>query len=53
MLEFLVCLMKACSCNCKNICRFLQFLVETKLKMEPADKDMIVMLHEFEYELEW
>lgn len=29
----------------------LQFLVETKLKMEPADKDMIVMLHEFEYEL--
>jgi saccharopine dehydrogenase-like NADP-dependent oxidoreductase len=30
----------------------LQFLVETKLKMEPEDKDMIVMLHEFEYELE-
>jgi saccharopine dehydrogenase-like NADP-dependent oxidoreductase len=29
----------------------LQFLVETKLKMEPEDKDMIVMLHEFEYEL--
>ena len=30
----------------------LQFLLETKLKMEPADKDMIVMLHEFEYKLE-
>ncbi len=30
----------------------LQFLLETKLKMEPADKDMIVMLHEFEYELQ-
>ncbi|MFZ1369546.1 MAG: saccharopine dehydrogenase C-terminal domain-containing protein, partial [Ferruginibacter sp.] len=27
----------------------LQWLVETKLKMLPADKDMIVMLHEFEY----
>jgi saccharopine dehydrogenase (NADP+, L-glutamate forming) len=30
----------------------LQFLVETKLKMMPADKDMIVMLHEFEYVLD-
>ncbi|MFZ1306254.1 MAG: saccharopine dehydrogenase C-terminal domain-containing protein [Ferruginibacter sp.] len=30
----------------------LQYLLETKLKMEPADKDMIVMLHEFEYELD-
>jgi len=30
----------------------LQFLLETKLKMEPADKDMIVMLHEFEYRLD-
>ena len=28
-----------------------QYLLETKLKMEPQDKDMIVMLHEFEYEL--
>ncbi len=30
----------------------LQYLVETKLKMQPADKDMIVMLHEFEYILD-
>jgi len=29
----------------------LQFLLETKLVMQPADKDMIVMLHEIEYEL--
>lgn len=29
----------------------LQFLLETKLAMQPEDKDMIVMLHEFEYEL--
>ncbi len=36
----------------KTSADILQFLVETKLKMEPADKDMIVMLHEFEYELE-
>lgn len=28
----------------------LQFLLETKLMMQPADKDMIVMLHEIEYE---
>lgn len=28
----------------------LQFLVENKLKMEPADKDMIVMMHEIEFE---
>lgn len=35
----------------KTSADILQFLVETKLKMEPADKDMIVMLHEFEYEL--
>src|SRR5690606_29859193 len=27
-------------------------LLETKLKMQPADKDMIIMLHEFEYELQ-
>ncbi len=33
----------------KTSADILQFLVETKLKMEPADKDMIVMLHEFEY----
>jgi saccharopine dehydrogenase-like NADP-dependent oxidoreductase len=29
----------------------LQFLLETKLAMGSHDKDMIVMLHEFEYEL--
>ena len=28
----------------------LQFLVENKLRMEPADKDMIVMMHEIEFE---
>ncbi|MFY0255607.1 saccharopine dehydrogenase C-terminal domain-containing protein [Chitinophaga sp. 30R24] len=28
----------------------LQCLVENKLKMEPADKDMIVMMHEIEFE---
>ncbi|MEO6252928.1 MAG: saccharopine dehydrogenase C-terminal domain-containing protein, partial [Ferruginibacter sp.] len=36
----------------KTSADILQFLLETKLKMEPADKDMIVMLHEFEYELD-
>jgi len=35
----------------KTSADILQFLLETKLKMQPADKDMIVMLHEFEYEL--
>ena len=34
----------------KTSADILQYLVETKLKMDPADKDMIVMLHEFEYE---
>lgn len=29
----------------------MQFILENKLAMQPADKDMIVMLHEFEYEL--
>jgi saccharopine dehydrogenase (NADP+, L-glutamate forming) len=29
----------------------LQYLVETRLAMQPGDKDMIVMLHEIEYEL--
>ncbi len=38
--------------SAKTSSDILQFLLETKLKMEPADKDMIVMLHEFEYELE-
>jgi saccharopine dehydrogenase-like NADP-dependent oxidoreductase len=27
----------------------LQFAMERKLKLEPNDKDMVVMLHEFEY----
>ena len=36
----------------KTSADILQFLLETRLKMEPADKDMIVMLHEFEYELD-
>ncbi|MBL0182934.1 MAG: hypothetical protein IPP96_11830 [Chitinophagaceae bacterium] len=36
----------------KTSADILQFLVETKLKMLPADKDMIVMLHEFEYMLD-
>lgn len=29
----------------------MQYLLETKLAMQPSDKDMIVMLHEFVYEL--
>ncbi len=33
----------------KTSADILQFLIETKLAMQPADKDMIVMLHEFEY----
>ncbi|MFZ1370358.1 MAG: saccharopine dehydrogenase C-terminal domain-containing protein, partial [Ferruginibacter sp.] len=35
--------------SAKTSADILQWLVETKLKMLPADKDMIVMLHEFEY----
>ncbi len=38
--------------SAKTSADIIQYLVETKLKMEPTDKDMIVMLHEFEYELE-
>ncbi len=30
----------------------LQFVMELKLSLKPDDKDMIVMLHEFEYEIE-
>jgi len=30
----------------------LQFMLEKKLALSPADKDMIVMLHEFEYSLD-
>ena len=29
----------------------MQYLLETKLAMQPHDKDMIVMLHEFDYRL--
>lgn len=35
----------------KNSADVLQHLLETKLKMNSTDKDMIVMLHQFEYEL--
>ncbi len=31
--------------------RILQYLLEEKLKLEPTDKDMIVMQHQFEYYL--
>ncbi len=34
----------------KSNADILQYLVETKLAMEPTDKDMIVMLHEIEYD---
>ena len=30
----------------------LQFCLEKKLALQPTDKDMIVMLHEFEYEMD-
>jgi saccharopine dehydrogenase (NADP+, L-glutamate forming) len=35
----------------KTSADILQFLLETKLAMQPHDKDMIAMLHEIEYEL--
>ena len=35
----------------KTSADILQFLLETKLIMQPTDKDMIVMLHELEYTL--
>jgi saccharopine dehydrogenase (NADP+, L-glutamate forming) len=31
--------------------RCTQFLLETKLVLQPTDKDMIVMVHEIEYEM--
>ncbi len=34
----------------KTSADILQYLLETRLKMQPVDKDMIVMLHEIEYE---
>jgi saccharopine dehydrogenase-like NADP-dependent oxidoreductase len=39
---------KAAQCSAD----ILQFAAETKLAMQPQDKDMIVMLHEIEYEKE-
>jgi saccharopine dehydrogenase-like NADP-dependent oxidoreductase len=39
---------KAAQCSAD----ILQFIAETKLAMQPQDKDMIVMLHEVEYEKE-
>jgi saccharopine dehydrogenase-like NADP-dependent oxidoreductase len=35
----------------KTSADILQYLLETKLMMQPSDKDMIVMLHEIEFEL--
>ncbi len=35
----------------KTSADILQYLLETKLFMQPADKDMIVMLHEIEFNL--
>jgi len=35
----------------KTSADILQYLLETKLAMQPTDKDMIVMLHEIEYKL--
>ncbi len=35
----------------RNAADVLQYLLETKLAMQPADKDMIVMLHEIGYTL--
>lgn len=35
----------------KTSADILQFLLETKLAMQPTDKDMIVMLHEIDYTL--
>ncbi len=36
----------------KTAAEILQHIAEQQLKLAPADKDMVVMLHEFEYELE-
>ena len=37
--------------NAKTSADILQHLLETRLKMQPEDKDIIVMLHEFDYEI--
>ncbi len=36
----------------KSSADILQYLLETKLAMKPHDKDMIVMVHEIEYEIQ-
>jgi saccharopine dehydrogenase-like NADP-dependent oxidoreductase len=36
----------------KTSADILQYLLETKLAMQPHDRDMIVMVHELEYEME-
>ena len=45
-------MMKEVPASAKTSAEILQFLLETKLAMQPADKDMIVMLHELEYEMQ-
>lgn len=37
--------------NCKSSSQILQWVLENKWRMNSNDKDMIVMLHEFEYTL--
>ena len=37
--------------SAKNSADILQYLLETKLAMKQQDKDMIVMIHELEYEM--
>lgn len=36
----------------RTAAEILQFILERKLALQPGDKDMIVMLHEIEYELD-
>ncbi|MEO6730567.1 MAG: saccharopine dehydrogenase C-terminal domain-containing protein [Ferruginibacter sp.] len=51
MLEFLGLFEdKPVPASSKTAADILQYLLETKLAMQPDDKDMIVMLHEIEYE---
>ena len=38
--------------SARNSADVLQYLLETRLFMQPQDKDMIVMVHEIEYEME-
>jgi saccharopine dehydrogenase (NADP+, L-glutamate forming) len=37
--------------SAKTSAEVLQYLLETKLMMQPNDKDMVVMLHEIDYDL--